>query len=70
MKNIAVFCGPGNNGGDGYVVARMALLAGFETRLVLVAEPASITGDAAIFLQGQELLVVHVSRDVGQGFGG
>lgn len=48
---VGVVCGKGNNGGDGFVVARLALLAGLETRLVLVADPASIQGDAAIFMR-------------------
>ncbi len=47
---VGIVCGKGNNGGDGYVVARLALLAGFETRLVLVADPSAISGDAAVFL--------------------
>ncbi|MBI2432638.1 MAG: NAD(P)H-hydrate epimerase [Candidatus Hydrogenedentes bacterium] len=47
---VGVVCGKGNNGGDGYVVARLALAAGHETQVVLLAEPSEITGDAAIFL--------------------
>lgn len=47
---VGVVCGKGNNGGDGFVVARLALLAGFETRVVLVAEPRSVRGDAAVFM--------------------
>ncbi len=48
---VGVVCGKGNNGGDGYVIARLALLAGFDTRVVLVADPAQVTGDAAVFLR-------------------
>ncbi len=47
---VGIVCGKGNNGGDGYVVARMALLAGRDVRVVLLAEPDMITGDAALFL--------------------
>lgn len=53
---VGVVCGKGNNGGDGFVVARLSLAAGFETRLVLVADPESITGDAAIFKNAYENL--------------
>jgi hydroxyethylthiazole kinase-like uncharacterized protein yjeF len=45
-----VVCGKGNNGGDGYVVARLAMLAGMETRVLLLADPEEISGDAATFL--------------------
>jgi NAD(P)H-hydrate epimerase len=47
---VGVVCGKGNNGGDGFVVARLALVAGLETRVVLVSEPESIRGDAAAFM--------------------
>ncbi len=47
---VGIVCGKGNNGGDGYVVARMALLAGLKPYVVLVAKPEQIQGDAAIFL--------------------
>jgi len=48
---VGVVCGKGNNGGDGFVVARLALLAGHDTRVVLVAEPEAIRGDAATFMR-------------------
>ncbi len=51
---VGVVCGKGNNGGDGFVVARLALLAGIETRVVLVARPEDITGDAAVFMRVYE----------------
>lgn len=47
---VGVVCGKGNNGGDGFVVARLALAAGYQTRVVLIADPDSIAGDAALFL--------------------
>ena len=48
---VGIVCGKGNNGGDGYVVARLALLAGYSPQVLLLANPSEITGDAAIFLQ-------------------
>jgi hydroxyethylthiazole kinase-like uncharacterized protein yjeF len=46
-RTIAVLCGPGNNGGDGYVVARLARAAGLEVRVVAVSDPKALRGDAA-----------------------
>jgi hydroxyethylthiazole kinase-like uncharacterized protein yjeF len=47
---VGIVCGKGNNGGDGFVVARLAIMAGHDTRVVLLDEPDSIQGDARIFL--------------------
>jgi NAD(P)H-hydrate epimerase len=45
---VAVCCGKGNNGGDGFVIARHLDLHNVAVRVLLFAEPASLTGDAAI----------------------
>jgi hydroxyethylthiazole kinase-like uncharacterized protein yjeF len=44
-RRIAVYCGPGNNGGDGYLLAALARAQGIET--TLMALPAPPRGDAA-----------------------
>lgn len=44
---ITILCGKGNNGGDGFVIARQLAMAGGEPRVVLLAEPTELEGDAA-----------------------
>ncbi|OJY35755.1 MAG: bifunctional ADP-dependent (S)-NAD(P)H-hydrate dehydratase/NAD(P)H-hydrate epimerase [Rhizobiales bacterium 65-9] len=43
---IAVFCGPGANGGDGFVAARLLREEGFSISLGLLGDAADIKGDA------------------------
>ena len=42
-----VICGAGNNGGDGYVVARLAAQDGIVVSVLTLVDPATLTGDAA-----------------------
>ena len=44
--HILVVTGTGNNGGDGYVVARLALMSGYKVTLWQVGSSEKITGDA------------------------
>ncbi|CBL45477.1 Hypothetical protein HDN1F_18940 [gamma proteobacterium HdN1] len=45
-QRCVVVCGSGNNGGDGYVVARLAHEAGLQTTVIAVSEPEKLHGDA------------------------
>jgi len=48
---IDIYCGKGNNGGDGYVVARHLFTAGYRVRLISVGHPEQLMGDAKINYQ-------------------
>ena len=43
---LTVLCGVGNNGGDGYVIARLALQEGLSARVLQLGDPARLRGDA------------------------
>jgi NAD(P)H-hydrate epimerase len=45
---VTICAGKGNNGGDGFVIARHLDLHGLEVRVLLFARPEELTGDAAI----------------------
>jgi NAD(P)H-hydrate epimerase len=45
-RTVSVLCGSGNNGGDGYVVAKLAFEAGMDVRAFPVSAPERLQGDA------------------------
>lgn len=47
-RGVCVFIGPGNNGGDGLVIARHVLQRGGSPLLIFLVEPGRLTGDAGI----------------------
>lgn len=47
-SEIAIFCGKGNNGGDGYIAGRMLLDAGYKVMCFSLCETEALTGEAKI----------------------
>ena len=44
---VTIVCGKGNNGGDGFVIARHLDLFGLSVRVLLLCSPEELVGDAA-----------------------
>lgn len=57
---VCIFCGTGNNGGDGYVIARHLLNHRLDVHVVIVGDMARVTGDALIHLTILQRLQVKV----------
>ncbi len=47
-SRVVVVAGPGNNGGDGFVAARLLAARGYKPDVLLVGEPNRLKGDAAL----------------------
>jgi len=69
VETVAIFCGPGNNGGDGLALARQLDARGYELAVFLVTGGKELEGDAAIQQriceqQGIELFSVAPDDDL------
>jgi NAD(P)H-hydrate epimerase len=51
LGSAAIIAGAGNNGGDGYVIARLLRQAGWNVSIFVLAERSRISGDAATNLE-------------------
>lgn len=61
QKNVLVLCGPGNNGGDGYVAARLLSDDGYQVTVFALRAPARMRGDALLAYQSLNLPVSSLS---------
>jgi len=65
-KKLLILCGTGNNGGDGFVVAQLAMMAGIQTDVFLYGQISHIKNDALLAYQefvqmGGE--IIHLNPD-------
>ncbi len=66
-KNFAVFCGKGNNGGDGFVIARLLKADGRDVKVYLACEESEIGGVAKTAfdkLKEADVQILSVTDDV------
>jgi NAD(P)H-hydrate epimerase len=59
-QRISVICGKGNNGGDGFVVARQLAESGRVVRVLLLCGPEELRGDAAAMFEKLAILPLVV----------
>lgn len=58
--SIVIVCGPGNNGGDGFVAARQLRVLGFEPRVFVLGKREKLKGDAAVNYEILKALKVRI----------
>ena len=64
---IVILCGKGNNGGDGFVIARHLHNAGAEIQVLFFGEPSQVQGDAKINLEIAQRAGLPIRIDSGEG---
>jgi NAD(P)H-hydrate epimerase len=64
-SRILICCGKGNNGGDGFVLARHLLVRNYLPTVLLFSDPTELTGDALVNYRILQSLKfpVHLSSD-------
>ncbi len=67
-KRVVIIAGKGNNGGDGFVIARHLMNRGIPVKVILLTDPKSLRGDAEtnhyiLYRMKGEILPVPSSKD-------
>ncbi len=65
-RGVAIFCGPGNNGGDGLALARHLAVRGYHLELCLLSGGRDFSGDSAVQLnicQNQGLSIREIGPE-------
>lgn len=67
-RRIVILCGKGNNGGDGFVVARQLLKMGAKPNVYLIGAPRDVRGDAATnLMRWKKVGKLHLDDGKGAG---
>lgn len=66
VRKVVVFCGKGNNGGDGFVAARRLHQKGKTVQVILLTDPAELKGDAAVMYGKLPVaaIIVHSAEEL------
>jgi len=59
---VLIACSKGNNGGDGFVIARHLFLRGYQVEVLLCCDPTELSGDAAANFDWLQLCAIPVFR--------
>jgi len=60
--SFGIICGKGNNGGDGFTLARQLLIDGFNVKIISLAKEKELKGDALVNYKITKKIIRHYSK--------